>query len=315
MAATAAGAGVPGAQGSGAIGNEVFQDAIFDQQGALGGHPLIVHVDCAKGIVRESFVPGGEVFVGNFFALAVLEGGGAALNLGGFQQVAAGFMENHTAKGIGHHDRVGARFHIVGVEHFPGGFRNFRRHVAIVPGAQEVGAAGVAGAFGDRGTVGPVSTQQVIAHGLGEADVAGEGAIAGSDQDFLPVAEVGGAARLDVAGLLAQAVGGTEQHVTHFAHGTAFAQPQVFVAQGGIVAQQVEVNFGDVGGGAGQSQPQDRQGFFQGVAQTAKGDIVGADVAVGFAQKQAHSGPEGQTGRNAGDRVVFGEAANVVDPL
>jgi hypothetical protein len=98
----------------------------------------------------------------------------------------------------------------------------------VVPTAQKGGIAGIAYALANGGAMFAIGTEQVVAHRLGEANIAGKGAVAGGHQHFLPVAEVGGAAGGYMAGFLLQSRIGGQQHIPHFGHGTAIIKPVVF---------------------------------------------------------------------------------------
>ena len=252
LATTAAGSGVACANGTRAIGQEVFEDAFFDQEGALGGHPFVIHFNGAKGAGGQPFIPGGQTFVGNFFAFLVCKGGRALFDLGGFQQVATGFVEDHPAKFVGHDDGIGSGFHVIGIEHFASGFCNIFGGVGIVPLLQETGVAGIAQTAADGSAVGSIGAEQHRGDGLGQADIAGKGAIAGGHEDFLPVAEVVDAPGLDVAGGFGQGIAGGEQNLAHVLNGDHLVEPGGFLAEGAVVAQGFQVNFGDEGSGGGQ---------------------------------------------------------------
>ena len=85
LAPAAAGAFVAGAALAGPVAEEAAQHAVFNQDGALGLHALVVHGEGAKGAFAETLVNGGDGLMGNQLAHLVGKGGGAPLHLGGFQ--------------------------------------------------------------------------------------------------------------------------------------------------------------------------------------------------------------------------------------
>ena len=157
LAAAAAGAGVAGAQLPGSVGDEAPQDAVFDQHGALGFHALVVHAKGAEGSIGEALVDGGHRLMGNGFTHFLGKRGGAPLHLGGFQQVPAGLVEDHTAEAVRQHHRQLARLHVVGVEHGAGALAHLLGAGFGIPLAQVVRPAG--------GAVTPAHAGAVVAIG------------------------------------------------------------------------------------------------------------------------------------------------------
>jgi hypothetical protein len=127
LAAAATGAGVARAQFAGPVADEALQHAVLDQHRALRFHALVVHRQRAEGAAGEALIDGGDGGVSDRLAHLLGEGCGAALHLGGFQQVAAGFVEDHAAEAVGQHNRQLSRLHIVGIEHGAGAFAHFGR--------------------------------------------------------------------------------------------------------------------------------------------------------------------------------------------
>ena len=125
--------------------------------------------------------------MGYGFADALGEWCGAAFDLGCFQQVPAGFMEDHATKSVGEHHRHLATVHIVSTQHggrtgahlLSGGFN--------VPVAQIIGFVGGSVPTSDAGAVVTVCSQHTEAAGLMQPDVASKGAVTGSHEHFLPV--------------------------------------------------------------------------------------------------------------------------------
>ena len=119
--------------------------------------------------------------MGNQIPHLVGKGGGAPFDLGGFQEMAAGFVEDHAAKAVGEHRRHLAGFHVVGIEHGCGTGAHFLGRAIRIPLAQIVRASGGAVAAAQAGPVVPIGGQHVEAEGLVQTNVAGKGAITGSD--------------------------------------------------------------------------------------------------------------------------------------
>ena len=157
--------------------------------------------------------------MGNFFTLLIDKGSGTPFNLSSFQQMTTGLMENYPTKVVGHNNRIGARFHIIGVEHFASRLGQFLSGGAIVPSREETGVAGVTQTLTDRRTMLAIGTENICANGLGEANIASKRAVAASHQHFLPVPKVGSASRLQVLSYFFHRGVGPQQHVTHYLHG------------------------------------------------------------------------------------------------
>ena len=155
LATTAAGAPMAGAQFAGAVTEEALQNAVLDQHAALGFHALIVHGQRSEGSVADSFIDRGHGGMGDQLAHLVGEGGGAPLHLGGFQQMAAGFVENHTAEPVGKHHRELSRFDVIRVQH--GG----RTGAEVDGGGLHIPVAQIVGVIG--GAVATAQARPVIA--------------------------------------------------------------------------------------------------------------------------------------------------------
>ena len=108
-----------------------------------------------------AFIDGGYGLVGNQLAHLLGKGGGAPLHLGGLQQVAAGLVEDHTAKAIGQHRRHLAGFHVVGIEHGASAFAHLLGRGQGIPLPQVIGAAGGAVATAHGGAVVAIGRQHV----------------------------------------------------------------------------------------------------------------------------------------------------------
>ena len=149
--------------------------------------------------------------MGNQLTHLLGEGGGAALHLGGFQQVAASLVENHTAKTIRQHRWHLASFHIVGVEHGAGARAHLGRGGGCIPAAQVIRLIGGAVAPAHARAVLTIGGEHVQPHRLMQADVAAEGAITGGHKHFLPVARIAAAPGLEVCAVFLQLVGAFQQ--------------------------------------------------------------------------------------------------------
>ena len=118
--------------------------------------------------------------MGNQIPHLVGKGGGAPFDLGGFQQVAAGFVEDHAAESVGEHRRHLSGLDVVGIKHGSGTGAHLLGRAIRIPLAQIIRAARRAVAAPEAGPVIPIGGQHVEAEGLVQADVAGKGAITGS---------------------------------------------------------------------------------------------------------------------------------------
>ena len=91
--------------------------------------------------------------MGDELAHLVGKGGGAPFHLGGFQQMAAGLMEDHPAEAIGQHHRELASLHVVGIKHGGGAGAQVDGGGIDIPMAQIIGVVGGAVATAQAGTV------------------------------------------------------------------------------------------------------------------------------------------------------------------
>ena len=167
-------------------------------------------------------------------------------------------------------------------------------------------------AAADAGAVLAVGGQHVQAQRLVQADIAGEGAVAGGHQHLLPVARIAAAAHLQVAApplqggsALQQAAGGGRQF-------GAAAQPVRLGA--GVIAQGRQALKATQHGGAA-LQPEHAQGLVERFQQAGVAEVVGAHEAV--AQAAEHAQPCSHTkGRtHAGDAVLFSQHPQVIGAL
>ena len=250
LAAATAGAPVAGADLAGPIAEEPAQDAVFDQHGALGRHALIVHGQGSKGPIGETLINGGDGGVGNLLAQLLGKGGGAALDLGGFEQMAAGFMENDAAEAVRQHYRKLARFDIVSPQHGGGAVAEIAGRLLGLPLAQFIGTAMGAVAAAQAGAVVAIGGQYIQTQGLVQANVVGMGAIAGDHQHVLPVAGITAAPHLQVLAQAAELVGAFQQASGGLLKAGALSEPitlghrpilqrrQPFVGVEGVAAAQ-----------------------------------------------------------------------------
>ena len=119
--------------------------------------------------VGEAFINGRHRFMGDGLSNPTSEGAGAALQLGGFQQMAAGFMEDHATKFVGEHHGVGAGIDVIGVEHRSGAGGDVAGGAIGIPDQQIVGMVGAAKPTSDAGAVLAIGSQHTQAQGLVQA--------------------------------------------------------------------------------------------------------------------------------------------------
>ena len=157
------------------------------------------------------FIDGGDSRVGNGLVHLVGEGSGAAFHLGGFEQVSAGFVENHAPEAIGHHHRHLAAVDVVGIKHRGGTGADLCCGCVDIPFAQIERTIGGAITASDAGAMLAISGENAEPAGLVQPDVACKRAITGGDEHLLPVAAVAATAHLQVSPVLLQQLGSMQQ--------------------------------------------------------------------------------------------------------
>ena len=250
--------------------------------------------------------------MGDRLADAVGEGGGAPLQLGGFQQVAAGFVEDHAAEAVGEHHRQLAGLHVIGVEHGGGAAAEILGGIVGVPVVEGFGAVAGAVAAPQAGAVFAIGGQHAQPQRLVQAHIAGEGAVAGGDQHLLPVAGVVTAAGLQVVTVALQPVGAEQQLGGGIPQPRAEGQPVVFALAVVSQGQQALETAAALGW---PQQAEHAQGLVEGLHQAGGAEVVGAHEAVALAQKHPQACPHAEGGADAGDRLLLGQYAEVIGAL
>ena len=200
MALTPAASGtfVARAQFTCPVTDEPLQHAIFDQNSALRFHSFVVHRQGAEGSTTQPFIDGGDGRVSDQFTNAISEGSGAAFDLGCFEQMPTGLVENDATKAVSENSRHLSGIHVVGTQHRSSAVANLSCAVLGIPVPKIIRTIGTAIAAANAGPVVSVCGENREAGRLMQADVAGEGAIGRSNQDFLPVAGVTAATHLKI---------------------------------------------------------------------------------------------------------------------
>ena len=163
------------------------------------------------------------------FTNPIREGRGAPFNLGCFEQVTAGLVENHATEPVGENSRHLSGIHVVGPQHRSSAVAHFSCTGFGIPVPKIVRTIGTAIAAANAGSVIAVGGKNGETGRLMQADVAGKSAIGCSHQHFLPVAGVTATAHLQVLTKTIEMVCAFEQALAGLIQGGAAFQPVGFV--------------------------------------------------------------------------------------
>ena len=126
--------------------------------------------------------------MGNGFSHFLGKGSRSSFHLGGLEQMAAGFMEDHPAKTVGHHHGHLTAIDVFRVEHRGRTGADLLGAGVHIPFLQIPGTVCRSVAPPDAGSMFSVGGQHAQAAGLMQTDVAGKCAVTGGHEHFLPVA-------------------------------------------------------------------------------------------------------------------------------